>query len=298
MDKKEEKNYSKYKYEIVKSIGFDNQGELFLINYKNNDTKNNELYVMEKIEFKTEKEKNIIKNKIEIIKNIESNYIIKIHDLFFETENGHNFAFIIMEYCQKGNLYNIMYETNYLNERTIWRIFIQLAQGFRTLNTSNIILKYISPKNIFIDKNNNIKIGGIYNIFEFKGENLLNEFNDLTCYIAPEILYNLPYSKDKCVVWSLGCILYELVFKKRAFEYEPDKNDILTRKFEITDNCEKDFQDIIPKLLCKESKRMTINDLIFEGTFKRKVIEINMFDEIIKDKIQCKYIIFKYNLNI
>ena len=42
---------------------------------------------------------------------------------------------------------------------------------------------------------------------------------------------------------------------------------------------------------------MTINDLIFEGTFKRKVIEINMFDEIIKDKIQCKYI-FKYNLNI
>ena len=57
MDKKEEKNYSKYKYEIVKSIGFDNQGELFLINYKNNDRKNNELYVMEKIEFKTKKKK-------------------------------------------------------------------------------------------------------------------------------------------------------------------------------------------------------------------------------------------------
>ena len=130
----------------------------------------------------------------------------------------------------------------------------------------------------------------------------LNAINNeyLSSYIAPEILYNFPYSKEKCNSWSLGCVLYELIFKKRAFDYEERQKYILKNRFEIPDDCERDFKTVIQKLLCKDFNRLTISDLVFEVTFKRKVIELNLFDEIIKGSIQCKYIfifiIIKYIL--
>ena len=285
-------NVLKNNYEILKTIGFGKYGEIFLISYKQNtDSDNIKLYIMEKIEINSENKRKTLERIIQIFKKIESNYVMKIFDLFFEEENEKNYGFIVMEYCSKGNLYKIMYDTNYLNERTIWRIFIQLTKALKTLQENNIFLKYFSPNNIFIDKANNIKLGLLDILFDLDEDyNLINDIEDLSSYIAPEILNYRTYSKDKCVTWTLGCILYELLFKKRAFEYEEESRYVLKKKFEIPDSCEKDFEAIIHKLLCKEVNRLTINELIFDGIFKKKVIEINMFDEFLKNKIQCKYI--------
>ena len=81
---------------------------------------------MEKIEVKSKRGKFEIENKINTLKKVESKYVIKIYDFFFNNENGKDYGYIIMEYCEKGNLYKIIYDSNFLNERTIWRIFIQL----------------------------------------------------------------------------------------------------------------------------------------------------------------------------
>ena len=287
IDSEEERKNVKNNYEIIKLIGYDINGELFLVKLKDNDE--NEFYIMEKIEIKHDKEK-YIKNKLEILSKIESKYIIKINDYFFKNENGKNLAFIIMEYFEKRDLYEIIYDTNYLNERAIWNIFIQITLGLKALNESGIFYQYISPKNIFLNINNKIKIGGFDIIFENDENNYVLNNEDLSSYIAPEILNSFPYSKEKCNSWSLGCVLYELIFKKRAFDYESQRY-ILKKRFEIPDDCEQDFKTVIQKLLCKDFNRLTVSDLVFEVTFKRKVIELNMFDEIIKGSIQCKYII-------
>ena len=287
-DLKNERNNNKNNYEIIKTIGFDKYGELFLVSYRENDSEEKKLYIMEKIEVKSKRGKFEIENKINTLKKVESKYVIKIYDFFFNNENGKDYGYIIMEYCEKGNLYKIIYDSNFLNERTIWRIFIQLTQALKSLYANKIILNHLNPKNIFIDKNNNIKIGGFDIIFEFTDYYLLQENEDLSSYMAPEILNNLGNNK-KSVVWSLGCILFELLFRKRAFEYEENKY-ILRNKFEFPDNCEEDIKIILPKLLCKKSNRLSLYEIMFEGIFKRKIIEINIFDEILKDRIQCKYI--------
>jgi len=299
IDLKEERKNVKNNYEIIKLIGYDINGELFLVKPRDNDNEENELYIMEKIEVEHDKEK-YIKNKLETLSKIESKYIIKINDYFFGNENGKNLAFIIMEYFEKRNLYEIIYDTNYLNERTIWNIFIQITLGLKVLNENGIFYQYISPKNIFLNKNNKIKLGGFDIILENDEDNYIINNEYLSSYIAPEILYSFPYSKEKCNSWSLGCVLYELIFKKRAFDYEERQKYILKNRFEIPDDCERDFKTVIQKLLCKDFNRLTISDLVFEVTFKRKVIELNLFDEIIKGSIQCKYIfifiIIKYIL--
>jgi serine/threonine protein kinase len=143
-----------------------------------------------------------------------------------------------------------------------------------------------------MDEKNNIKIGGLDKIFEFYNwYHLLKESEDLFSYICPEMLQGI--FSDKCDSWSLGCILYELLFKKRAFEYEYDEqyNFVLKNKFEIPDSCEDSFKIMISKLLCKEKNRLLIAEIIYDGIFKQKIIETNIFDEIISDRINGKYIL-------
>ena len=55
------------------------------------------------------------------------------------------------------------------------------------------------------------------------------------------------------------------------------------------DDYDDEFKTSLHKMICKESNRLALNEIIFEGIVKRKVIEINMFDEVLKNKIICKF---------
>ncbi len=113
---------------------------------------------------------------------------------------------------------------------------------------------------------NNIKIGGINNILDFSDEKKEDE--------------NI---NDKTNIFSLGCILYELIFKK------PFKNLV----FDFSEKCEEDFKKILSKLLCNEKNRIKLDEILYEPILKNKIIEVNLFDEIIKkNKIKSKNFLF------
>ena len=274
-------------YKLIKNIGFDKYGKLLLVSYNINELLNKKLYVMEKIEVKSSKLKSEIIKKMDVLKNINSKYINKVYDYYFVNEEGKCFAFILMDYCEKGDLNQIIYETNYLNQRTIWRIFIQIVQGLKSLFSNNIILKSLTTLNILIDKKNNAKIGRFDIIYDFVDEYLFQENENLLSYVSPEILNGLPYT-NKCIVWSLGCILYELVFKNKAFNYFDNNIKIEIQRFEIPDNCGINFKIFLSKLLCEEQNRLTINEIIYNGIVKNQLIDNNLFDEILKDKNKVK----------
>ena len=66
------------------------------------------------------------------------------------------------------------------------------------------------------------------------------------------------------------------------------KKNIIEINYYFPDVCEKELSLIIPKLICEKSKRLSINDLIFNGIFKNKILEINLFSELVKDNEQGK----------
>jgi len=269
-------------YEIIKSIGKTKNGELFLVSYDLDKSGTKKIYMLKKIEVKSEKEKDKISEEVKQIKSIDSKFLIKINDFFIENQNQKEICCIITDYYKYGNLENIINQKNFLNYRIIWRMFIQIALGIKVLHKNNIILKNLCPRNIFIDNERNIKIGGYGLILDFTDEEYINS---LSLYSSPELINGQDFSK-KSDIWSLGCILYELFFKKRPFQFI---DNILKVNYEMANNCDNDLKYFLTKLLCQENKRILINELLTDMKFKKKLLEFNLFDEIVEENLKGKY---------
>ena len=281
-DNKIEEKKENNSYEIIKSIGKTKNGELFLVSYDLDKSGTKKNYMLRKIEVKSEKEKDKISEEVKKINLIDSKFLIKINDFFIENQNQKEICCIIRDYYEYGNLENIINQKNSLNYRIIWRIFIQIALGLKALHKNNIILKNLCPRNIFIDNERNIKIGGYGLILDFIDQEYINS---LSLYTSPELLNGQDYSK-KSDIWSLGCILYELYFKKRPFQF---LDNILKANYEMADNCDNDLKYFLTKLLCQENKRILINQLLTDMKFKKKLLEFNLFDEIVEENLKGKY---------
>jgi len=295
-------------YRIIKTIKDEELGEVFLISYLCTKDENN-LYIMKRLYINTDEEKYKILENLEKLKNVDYKYIIKLHDYFIEHIDDKEIICIIIDYYDNSNnLERIIYNTNILNSRNIWRIFIQLILGLKSLDSNNIIIKDLYPQNIYLDSVNNIIIGGLGLILQltYKGiednknkhENIddkesiilgKNEINKSSYYISPEILKGEKYD-NKSYIWSLGCILYEIQYKKKLFEGKDFKENILSINYNLPEEEKDDYLKILPKLLCEKERRLAINELIFNSIFKKKVIEVNIFTEIVKNDLKSKEI--------
>ena len=195
--------------------------------------------------------------------------------------------FLIYENDLKG----LIHQTNFFNSRNSWKIFIQLLLGLNYLSMNNIFLNYICPQNNFLDNKNNIKISGFHYLLDFKPN---NGNGTILPYLSQEIFKKENVDEKSCI-WSLGCILYELSFKTLAFQNKDNINlekDILSMKYYLPIDCDKDISNILTKLICERQKRLTLKELLLDEIIKNKIIELNMFPEVIGNNYNCKYLLF------
>ena len=126
--------------------------------YKVLDTNDNNIYAIKRIKISNNNIKDI-ENEINILKNLDSEYIVKYYDSF---QVGNNF-YIVMEYCDSSDLYNFIKEHRENNKlidiKIIFEIINNICQGLKVIHNKNIIHRDLRPKNIFMNKNNKIKIG-------------------------------------------------------------------------------------------------------------------------------------------
>ncbi len=162
--------------------------------------------------------KNILLNDIKILKTInEENNLIK------EIINTNQYLYIIMELSE----YNL---ENYIKKREdlisineIREILIQINDTFKIMLKENIIFGDLKLDNILISFNKLDKCLirlSFYNSNKFiKQSNLKSNINKNLLTISPEILNN---EKDlsKSDIWSLGIIIYYMLYKKYPYEWK------------------------------------------------------------------------------
>ena len=103
-----------------------------------------------------------------------------------------------------------------LNLDNIVKIMIQICEGLSYIHTK-FIHSDLKPENIMIDKKTKkIKIIDLGSSFE-KNKLKKNFYVQSRYYRAPELIYELQHN-EKIDIWSVGCIMFELIALKPLFK--------------------------------------------------------------------------------
>ena len=127
----------------------------------------------------------------------------------------------------------------------------------RDIKLNNILIKYLDQnktqyKVLLSDYGISNQINSI--------TQKLNTYIGTRLLMAPEILESLPYT-NKCDLWSLGIIIYQLYTKRLPYEGNVDKQilkniDKLGQKvLDNIDDKDKLLKDLLSKLLVKDPEK-------------------------------------------
>ncbi|XP_017325788.1 serine/threonine-protein kinase Nek5 isoform X1 [Ictalurus punctatus] len=140
---------------------------------------------------------------------------------FFQSFNERNTLYIVMEYCDGGDLMKkiTLQRGQPFTEEQIIDWFVQICLGLKHIHDRKVLHRDIKAQNIFLTQGGTkVKLG------DFGIARMLNNTTELarTCvgtpyYISPEICENKPYN-NKTDIWSLACVLYELCTLRHPFE--------------------------------------------------------------------------------
>ncbi|EGR30357.1 protein kinase domain protein [Ichthyophthirius multifiliis] len=194
-------------------------------------------------------------------------FIVKIYDCFQTTNN----IYIVLEYCNQGNLLNVLKQPKYskgIPEQEAIRIFFQIVSSIYYLSKYDIVHRDIKPENIFINN-------GVYKLgdFGFASQKKLYQTTLGTYpYMAPEFFKEPSY--DKLVdVWAVGIMYHEMLFNELYFmgTSQFDVSQKICNKAYII-KCEnlisKQSQDILKRSICKDrSLRITAEQLYEHEAF-------------------------------
>ena len=125
-----------------------------------------------------------------------------------------------MEYADSGDAYQLMCSLRDNNkcftEEEIWRIFIQTVRGLQKLHEVQIMHRDLKSANIFLFSDGTVKLGDL-NVSKCMRNNLEFTQTGTPYYASPEVWKDQPYN-FKSDIWSLGCVIYELVCQNPPFE--------------------------------------------------------------------------------
>ena len=194
----------------------------------------------------------------------------------FDTEK----EFIIaMELCDNTLFYELAKTENGFNINEIKDILLQLNNVFRKLNENNIAHRDIKLHNILVKYINEEKTKFKVLLSDYGVSNQLNNitqkyktFAGTKIIMAPEILKGEEYN-NKCDLWSLGIIIYQLYTKNIPYSGEVD-NAILKQIKDLGQSIldkikDKQLKDLLSKLLVEEpEKRMSWEEYFEHNFFK------------------------------
>ena len=229
-------------YKIIKLIGKGSFGEVYKV------SKDNKFYALKMYKISnemnnsnslTQKEKNenmkSIENEIKILSQLDNPFIVKLYEVFSmnlneeiyqnkeeDQNNNERIICLILELCENGDLNDKIKEKKQKNEifteKEILHYFYEILQGLYYLHKNRVLHRDLKTLNIFLTKNNHIKIGDFGVSKKLINNNIYAyTFVGTPYYLSPEICQNKPYD-EKSDVWSLGVLIYELITLNKPFD--------------------------------------------------------------------------------
>ena len=94
------------------------------------------------------------KKEISILKKLRHKNIIQLYEVMESKKS----LYIVMEYCEGGELFDYIVKKKQIPEMEACQLFQQIINGVEYLHGQNIIHRDLKPENLLLDYNKNIKI--------------------------------------------------------------------------------------------------------------------------------------------
>ena len=239
-------------FELLKLLGRGSFGEVLLVRLK----ANKKLYAMKVLDkkmLKQRKQQIHTKTERDLMVKINCPFIVNIKSAFQDETK----LYIVSEFLQGGDLFFHLHEKRYTVFPEIKARFyiMELVIALDFLHQNNMIYRDLKPENILLDSQGHVKLTdfGLSKIFENEDDKAYTVCGTPQ-YLAPEILLRKGY--DKAVDWwSLGCVLYEMLYGRLPFKLKKgQKISLNIYKEEIA----------FDKKISEEAKDLIVNLLIFD----------------------------------
>jgi serine/threonine-protein kinase ULK/ATG1 len=194
-------------YILYESIGAGQYGKV----YRAKNTKTNETVAVKTVPLDKFREvpklEEFTANEIKTLNRIKTPNVVKFIEMLKTTNN----MYLVYEFCDGGTLEDLLQKKHHLTEIESLKYFQQLLNAFKAIYKENILHRDLKPSNILLHN-------GVAKIADFGFCKKMSGPQELTftmvgspIYMAPEVLKGYPYNV-KADIWSLGVVLYELLY--------------------------------------------------------------------------------------
>ena len=212
----------------------------------------------------------LIQTEVDTLKVCQHPYVVKLYEII-ETYNE---VYIILEYCELGNLYSYLKKTSFkLTEEEIVTYIHDISKAVYSMHNLGIIHRDLKLSNIALTNHNNkneIRILD-FGLSKILGPNqCCNEGYGTPGYAAPEVIYRYNYSFG-ADVWCIGVISFFLCEGNLPFDYIRSGR----KEKDIIENTLLDEVNFSKKTILKYSKNAIkfIKDLMNKNVHKRPNIK-------------------------
>ncbi|EGR34080.1 hypothetical protein IMG5_024510 [Ichthyophthirius multifiliis] len=201
------------KFKILDNIGEGTYGKV----YKAQDINTKEIVALKKYQHQEDGIPSSALREISLLKEINHPNVVSLKDIIIKENN----LYLAFEYAENDLKKFIDTKTSneYIDPLTIKKIIYQILRGVAACHTRRIMHRDLKPQNILIDKNGTVKIAdfGLSRTFSMPIRPYTHNVITLW-YRPPEILLGALEYSTPVDVWSVGCILFELITKIPLFQ--------------------------------------------------------------------------------
>ena len=219
--------------------------------------------ILEKNRIKEEDDRIRLRREFEMLSQFNHPNVITVSEIFESNKE----YFTVMEFCEGGELFNLIVANKRLSEEKSAFFFYQLINGLEYIHSLGIVHRDLKPENLLLTKDNILKIidFGLSNYFKDDQPELLETPCGSPCYASPEMLSGRTYDGFKIDIWATGIILFAMLCGFLPFD-DKDNNILFQKILECKITFPKflslDAKDLLKKILVMNPlKRINIQNI-------------------------------------
>lgn len=202
-----------------------------------------------------------VQRELIIHQDLDHPHIVKQVDYFSENK----VLYMVLEYCPNKTLFRMINSVGKLSESDIRKYFKQTCMAIDYLHDKLIVMRDIKPENILLDAENSVKLCDFGWAARHTDKDYLRAKAGTYSYMSPEAL-QAQHQCTKSDIWSLGILLYEMVYNKEPYQTEDAYEQLKAIKAsppKFDESISQDIKDLI--LLCcqvDEDRRPTVKEIL------------------------------------